>query len=56
MKHVKHIEINVIAVAIHLLLHDRAGTLASIIYYGSLYHDINVYQDLDKSDEIITIM
>ena len=32
MKHVKHIEINVIAVAIHLLLHDRAGTLASLLY------------------------
>ena len=27
-----HIEINVIAVAIHLLLHDRAGTLASLLY------------------------
>ena len=32
MKHVKNIEINVIAVAIHLLLLDRAGTLASLLY------------------------
>ena len=34
VKHAKHIEINVIAVAIHLLLHDRAGTLASLLYKG----------------------
>ena len=27
-----------------------------IIYHGSLYHDMNVYHDIDKSDEIITIM
>ena len=27
-----HIEVNVIVVANHLLLHDRAGTLASLLY------------------------
>ena len=25
-----------------------------ITYHGSLYHDMNVYHDIDKSDEIIT--
>ena len=26
------------------------------IYHRSLYHDMNVYHDINKSDEIITIM
>ena len=27
-----------------------------IIYHGSLYHDMNVYHDIDKSDEIIDFL
>ena len=26
-----------------------------IIYHGSLYHDMNIDHDIDKSDEVITI-
>ena len=35
--HVEHTELNVIVVAIHLLLHDRAGTLASCLICPSNY-------------------
>ena len=30
--------------------------ISYIIYHRSLYRDMNVYHDIDKSDEIITIM
>ena len=30
--------------------------ISYIICHGSLYHDMNVYHDIDKSDKIITIM
>ena len=35
-----HIEVNVIVVANHLLLHDRAGTLASSSIFSNLYIEI----------------
>ena len=30
--------------------------ISYIIYHGSLYHDMSVYHDIDKSDEITVIM
>ena len=38
----------------YLCCHDME--ISYIIYHGSLYRDMNVYHDIDKSDEIITIM
>ena len=32
MQHIEYIKLNAIVVGIHLLLHDRAGTLASLLY------------------------
>ena len=30
--------------------------ISYIMYHESLYHNKNIYHDIDKSDEIITIM